>query len=112
MSHSTTGFFVGNLVIDAHAVLRGPLPDNYDGRLRIRVVSQFGGGSATNAAVTFGKLAALDRSNGGGTAHLYTVSEARTPPEILEDLESHNVHLKKVGITSGLGRNTLIPTKD
>ena len=108
MSNGTlVGFFAGSLVIDENVTALAPMPKDGDGKLVVRSDSEYAGGSAANAAVTFGKLAKLD-INGGGTAHLYTYSEARTPAQITSDLERHSVHLKKLGIVDELGHNTIV----
>ena len=108
MSHSTVGFFVGGLVIDENTTALAPIPKGLDGKVRVRVDSELAGGGAANGAVTYGMLAKLDKSNGGGLAHLYTRSEARTPHKIIEDLERRGVHLKKTDVIDQLGLNTVV----
>ena len=108
MSHSIVGFFAGGLVIDENVTALQPIPANLDGKIKVRVDSEYAGGGATNAAITYGWFAKSDKSNGGGLAHLYTRSEARTPAKITDDLESHGVHLKKTAIIDELGLNTVV----
>lgn len=108
MSHNLVGFFAGGLYIDENTIAQGTLPDEGDGKVRIFPDSILAGGSAATAAITFAKLAGMDPSNGKGSAHLYTYSEKKTPDNILHDLESHGVHLKKLGIIDRLPFSTIV----
>jgi sugar/nucleoside kinase (ribokinase family) len=104
------GFFVGNLVVDLNASIPDGLPPvnehgEIDAKFDAYREGRFAGGSATNAAIVFGALAKLDKSNGGGMAHLYTHSTLKTRDEIRLDLEDHNVHLKKTDVVDDLQVN-------